>query len=108
MVVAGLAMSLGCTSAQAASPSELMPACKLYLSVVIDPRWGSLSIFAIALVQLARIAGHLQATFQFGVRWGGAPRLGLPDAQFSISRAKLSPLQVWLIACPLAPHLRSA
>src|ERR1700761_5561003 len=30
----GLVVSLGCTSAQAASASEVLPACKLYLSVV--------------------------------------------------------------------------
>ena len=41
MAVAELAMSLGCTSAQAASASEVMPACKLYLSIV--DRHGSVS-----------------------------------------------------------------
>ena len=34
MAVAGLAMSLGSTSAQAASAKEVLPACMLYLSVV--------------------------------------------------------------------------
>jgi len=34
MAVAGLAMSLGSTSAQAASANKVLPACKLYLSVV--------------------------------------------------------------------------
>ena len=34
MAVAELAMSLGCTSAQAASASEVMPACKLYLAML--------------------------------------------------------------------------
>ena len=41
MAVAELAMSLGCTSAQAASASEVMPACKLYLSLV--DRHGAVS-----------------------------------------------------------------
>jgi hypothetical protein len=41
MIVAGLAMSLGCTSAQAASAKEVLPACKLYLSVV--DRHGAVS-----------------------------------------------------------------
>ena len=34
MAVAGLAMGLDCTPAQAASANEMLPACKLYLSVV--------------------------------------------------------------------------
>ena len=34
MAVAELAISLGCTSAQAASANEVLPACRLYLSVV--------------------------------------------------------------------------
>jgi hypothetical protein len=34
MAVAGLAMWLGCTSVQAATANEVLPACKLYLSVV--------------------------------------------------------------------------
>ena len=34
MAVAGLAMSLGSISAPAASANEVLPACKLYLSVV--------------------------------------------------------------------------
>ena len=34
LAVAGSAMWLGCTSAQAASANEVLPACKLYLSVV--------------------------------------------------------------------------
>ena len=41
MAVAGLAMWLGCTSAQAASANEVLPACKLYLSVV--DRHGAVS-----------------------------------------------------------------
>ena len=41
MAVAVLAMSLGCTSAQAASANEVLPACKLYLSVV--DRHGAVS-----------------------------------------------------------------
>ena len=41
MAVAGLAISLGCTSAQTASASEVLPACKLYLSVV--DRHGTVS-----------------------------------------------------------------
>jgi hypothetical protein len=41
LVVAGLTMWLGCTSAQAASANEVLPACKLYLSVV--DRHGAVS-----------------------------------------------------------------
>ena len=41
MPVAGLAMCLGCTSAQAASANEVLPTCKLYLSVV--DRHGAVS-----------------------------------------------------------------
>jgi hypothetical protein len=41
MAVAGLAMWLGCTAAQAASANEVLPACKLYLSVV--DRHGAVS-----------------------------------------------------------------
>ncbi len=33
-VILGLAMSFGCTPAPAASANEVLPACKLYLSVV--------------------------------------------------------------------------
>lgn len=33
-VILGLTMSFGCTSALAASANEVLPACKLYLSVV--------------------------------------------------------------------------
>jgi hypothetical protein len=32
--IAGLAIALGCTSAKAATANEVLPACKLYLSVV--------------------------------------------------------------------------
>jgi hypothetical protein len=41
LAVAGLAMCLGCTSAQAASANEVLPACKFYLSVV--DRHGAVS-----------------------------------------------------------------
>jgi hypothetical protein len=41
MAIAGLAMSLGCTSAKAASANEMLPACKLYLSVT--DRHGAVS-----------------------------------------------------------------
>ena len=41
MAVAGLAMSLGSTSPQAASANKVLPACKLYLSVV--DRHGTVS-----------------------------------------------------------------
>jgi hypothetical protein len=34
LAIAGLAITLGCTSANAASANEVLPACKLYLSVV--------------------------------------------------------------------------
>jgi hypothetical protein len=41
LTIAGLAMWFGCTSAQAASANEVLPACKLYLSVV--DRHGAVS-----------------------------------------------------------------
>jgi hypothetical protein len=41
LVIAASAISLGCTSAQAASATEVLPACKLYLSVV--DRHGTVS-----------------------------------------------------------------
>jgi Rap1a immunity proteins len=43
--IAGLAISLGCTSAKAATANEVLPACKLYLSVV--DRHGTVSQFDI-------------------------------------------------------------
>src|SRR6478752_4043431 len=41
MAVAGLAVWLGCASANAASANEVFPACKLYLSIV--DRHGAVS-----------------------------------------------------------------
>jgi len=41
LAIAASAISLGCTSAQAASANEVLPACKLYLSVV--DRHGTVS-----------------------------------------------------------------
>jgi len=34
LAIAGLAIALGCNSAKAATANEVMPACKLYLSVI--------------------------------------------------------------------------
>jgi hypothetical protein len=34
LVIAGSAITLGCTSAKAATANEVLPACKLYLSVI--------------------------------------------------------------------------
>jgi Ssp1 endopeptidase immunity protein Rap1a len=41
MAVAGLAMRLGCASANAANANEVLPACQLYLSVI--DRHGSVT-----------------------------------------------------------------
>jgi hypothetical protein len=41
LIIAASAISLGCASAQAASANEVLPACKLYLSVV--DRHGTVS-----------------------------------------------------------------
>jgi hypothetical protein len=46
LAIAGLAMSLGSTSAKAASANEVLPACKLYLSVL--DRHGAVSQAQIA------------------------------------------------------------
>jgi len=59
-VILGLAMSLGCTSAPAASASEVLPACKLYLSVV--KRHGAVSQSEIShLVDAGECLGAIYA-----------------------------------------------
>ena len=60
MAVAGLAMSLGSTSAQAASANKVLPACKLYLSVV--KRHGAVSQSEIShLVDAGECLGAIYA-----------------------------------------------
>ena len=59
-VILGLAMSLGCTSAPAASANEVLPACKLYLSVV--KRHGAVSQSEIShLVDAGECLGAIYA-----------------------------------------------
>jgi hypothetical protein len=62
LAIVGLVVSLGCVSAKAATANEVLPACKLYLSVV--DRQGTVSQFDIP--HLMDAGGMLECRIEHG------------------------------------------